>query len=73
MFLVGIVLMGLGSIYIWKPTLFRRGIWLRTSVAIRLLSEQNYVRYMRGLGAVLVVIGLALVLYSLFVDMRLSG
>ena len=73
MFLVGIVLMGLGSIYIWKPTLFRRWIWLRTSLAIHLLSEENYVRYMRGLGAVLVVIELALVHYSLFVDMRLSG
>ena len=70
MFLVGAMLAGLGLLYLWKPTVFRRGIWLKTSVAVRLLSEENYVRYMRGLGAVFVVIGLSLVLWALFVYMR---
>ena len=70
MFLVGAMLVGLGLLYLWKPTVFRRGIWLKTSVAVRLLSEENYVRYMRGLGAVFVVIGLSLVLWALFVYMR---
>jgi len=36
MLLAGILLMGLGLLYIRKPTVFRRGIWLKTSVAIRL-------------------------------------
>jgi len=44
MFLAGVVLIGFGLIYIWRPTIFRRGPWLKTSVAIRLLSEQNYIR-----------------------------
>ena len=70
MFLIGAMLVGLGLLYLWKPTVFRRGIWLKTSVAVRLLSEENYVRYMRGLGAVFVVIGLSLVLWALFVYMR---
>jgi len=70
MFLIGAMLVGLGLLYLWKPTVFRRGIWLKTSVAVRLLSEENYVRYMRGLGAVFVVIGLSLVLWALFVSMR---
>ena len=70
MFLIGVMLMGLGLIYIWKPTLFRRGVWLKTSVAIRLLSEENYIKYMKGLGAVFIAIGLSLVLWSLFGHMR---
>jgi hypothetical protein len=73
MFLVGILLMGLGFIYIWKPTVFRRGVWRKTSVAIRLLSEDGYAKYMKGLGAALVLIGLALALWSLFGDARSVG
>jgi len=66
MLLSGLVLMGIGLIYVWKPTLFRRGVWLKTSVAIRLFSEDGYRKYMRGLGVTFVVIGLALVLWALF-------
>jgi hypothetical protein len=66
MFLIGVMLMGIGFIYMWKPNLFRRGIWLKTSVAIRLLSEENYIKYMKGVGAVCIVIGLALVLWPVF-------
>jgi hypothetical protein len=58
---LGIVLVLFGSLYLWKPTLFRRGIWMGTSIAIRLLSETNYTRYMRGLGVALIVAGLALI------------
>lgn len=73
MFFGGIALIALGSIYIWKPTLFRRSMWLRTSIAIRLLSEPNYIRYMKGLGVLLIVIGLAFVLHSLFGAARPFG
>jgi hypothetical protein len=48
-------------LYLWKPTLYRRGLWMKTSIAIRLLSEANYTRYMRGLGVVFIVAGLALI------------
>jgi hypothetical protein len=58
----GIVFIVIGAIYIWKPTIFRRGLWMKTSVSIRMLSETNYTRYMRGLGFVLVIAGIALIL-----------
>jgi hypothetical protein len=58
----GIVFMVVGAIYLWKPTIFRRGLWMKTSIAIRALSETSYTRYMRGLGIVLVIAGIALVL-----------
>jgi uncharacterized membrane protein HdeD (DUF308 family) len=62
---VGVALILLGLLYVWKPSIFRRGVWLKTSVAVRTLSETNYTRYMRGLGIVLIVVGLALVVMAL--------
>jgi hypothetical protein len=60
----GIVFILFGSIYIWKPTIFRRGIWMKTSIAIRVLSEENYSRYMRGLGLIFVIIGVVLIVFE---------
>ena len=57
----GFVLAAIGIVYLVKPTLFRRGIWLKTSIAVRTLSEQNYVRYMRAMGVLLVIVGLLLI------------
>jgi uncharacterized protein YjeT (DUF2065 family) len=54
---IGIVLIAMGLVYLWKPTIFRRGIWLKSSIAIRTLSETNYQRYMRILGIVLIFAG----------------
>ncbi|MBV9550805.1 MAG: hypothetical protein JO256_14135 [Alphaproteobacteria bacterium] len=62
--LVGIVLIVMGMIYLWKPTIFRRGLWMKTSIAIRAFSEENYTRYMRVLGGILVIAGIALVFLS---------
>jgi hypothetical protein len=61
----GIVLILFGSVYIWKPTIFRRGLWMKTSIAIRVLSEANYTRYMRGLGVIFIVAGIALIVFGL--------
>lgn len=58
----GTMLVLLGLIYIWKPTIFRRGIWMKTNIMIRMLSETNYTRYMRGLGFTCVVVGIVLML-----------
>ena len=55
--IVGIALIAVGLLYLWKPTIFRRGIWLKTSVAIRMFSEENYQRYMRILGVLLIIVG----------------
>jgi hypothetical protein len=61
MMILGVALILGGAIYLWKPTSFRRGIWLKTSIAVRLLSETNYVRYMRGLGILAIVIGIVFI------------
>jgi hypothetical protein len=61
MVVYGIVLILIGAFYVWKPTIFRRGLWMKTSVAIRTLSETNYTRYMRGLGLVFIVAGIILI------------
>jgi hypothetical protein len=61
----GIVFILFGAVYIWKPTIFRRGLWMKTSIAIRVLSETNYTRYMRGLGVIFVVAGIALIVFGL--------
>jgi hypothetical protein len=59
--LLGLVLVVVGAVYLLKPTIFRRGIWLKTSIAIRALSDDNYIRYMRILGVILIVFGLGLI------------
>jgi hypothetical protein len=61
MVIYGIVLILIGAFYVWKPTIFRRGLWMKTSIAIRTLSETNYTRYMRGLGFVFIVAGIILI------------
>jgi hypothetical protein len=60
----GIALCLLGILYLVKPTLFRRWFWMRTSIAIRTLSEKNYLIYMRGLGVVLILIGIGIIVAS---------
>jgi hypothetical protein len=42
--------------------IFRPGIWLKTSIAVRMLSEDDYRRYMRGFGVLLIVVGAVLIL-----------
>jgi hypothetical protein len=64
--LLGIPLIALGLIYVAKPDIFRRWIWLKTSIAIRLLSETGYRRYMRGLGCILIVAGVAMIVWEPF-------
>lgn len=63
---VGIVEILLGLLYRHKPNLFRRGIWMKTSMAIRTLSPEGYVKYMRGLGATLILIGIGCFVYGFF-------
>ncbi|WMT73645.1 hypothetical protein [Bradyrhizobium sp. Ash2021] len=60
----GIALILIGLIYLWKPTMFRRGLWMKTSTAIRMFSEENYTRYMRVLGLIFIAAGIGLVIYG---------
>jgi|KBSMisStaDraftv2_1062788.scaffolds.fasta_scaffold32946_6 hypothetical protein len=61
----GLLLIAFGVLYLRRPTLYRRGLWLKTSLAIRLLSKASYKRYIKALGAVLVVAGICLTAYGL--------
>jgi hypothetical protein len=67
---LGLLLVAFGVLYLRRPTLYRRGLWLKTSVAIRVLSEANYKRYIRALGAILVLAGSCLVIYGVFTLIR---
>jgi uncharacterized protein YjeT (DUF2065 family) len=62
---VGLLFVVIGVVYLAKPTLFRRGIWLKTSIAIRTLSEENYIRYMRIVGVLTILAGLVLIVRAL--------
>lgn len=59
MFGVGLIIVG--AIYLAKPGLFQRWFWKRTAISQRLLSpEQNRV-YMRILGGLFILIGIAMI------------
>lgn len=60
----GLVLIVFGVLYVWRPAMYRRGIWMKTSIAIRTLSEEGYRKYMRGLGVVFIVVGVCLVCWD---------
>ena len=52
-----------GVIYILKPDLFKRWFWTKTSIAQRLLKPNQYLIYMRVLGAVFILIGIILIFF----------
>jgi hypothetical protein len=60
----GLIMIVFGVFYLKNPTLYRRGIWMKTSIAIRTLSENGYKKYMRGLGVVFIAVGGGLVLWD---------
>jgi hypothetical protein len=60
----GLALIALGVVYVLKPDLFRRGIWTRTSVAQRTMSPEGYLKYMRGMGVLWIVVGVALLIWG---------
>jgi uncharacterized protein YjeT (DUF2065 family) len=57
----GIVLILMGAVYVRWPNVFRRWFWMRTSVAIRSMSEDGYRKYMRTLGGVIIAAGIAVI------------
>jgi len=63
---IGVAFVLIGTLYLRKPNLFRRGIWLKTSIAIRTLSPETYGKYMRGLGMLLIICGICAFIYGFF-------
>jgi hypothetical protein len=68
--LVGLLLIALGTAYLRWPNMFRRGIWLKTSVAIRTMSPERYTNYIRGLGVLMIVLGVISIVYSFIAGPR---
>lgn len=62
--LIGVGLIGTGALYLRNPNIYRRGLWLKTSIAIRMLSPEQYKMYIRVLGALLIFAGLASLAYG---------
>jgi hypothetical protein len=64
MTLPAVALIAVGLIYLAKPDVFRRWFWLKTSLAIRHLSEAGYRRYMRVLGCVFILAGIGMIVWE---------
>lgn len=62
---IGLILIAFGIIYNLKPDLYRTGIWTKTSITQRLLKPNQYVNYMRILGLIFAVLGVAVCIYGL--------
>jgi hypothetical protein len=61
----GPFLLGIGPVCLFKLNLLRRGESGKMSIAIRTPSEENYVRYMKAIGVVLIVVDLGLIVRTL--------
>ena len=62
--IVGLVLIAFGVLYLRRPAVYRKGVWMKTSIAIRMLSEDGYRRYIKGLGVVFILIGLGCIAWK---------
>ena len=60
----GIILIAFGIIYLINPFIFRRGFWMKTSIAINTMSPEKYKRYMQILAIVFIVAGLTLLAFE---------
>jgi hypothetical protein len=60
----GFILIAFGILYLIKPNLFQRGIWMKSSVTAKTKTPEEYRKYMRVLAIVLIVIGLILLAYD---------
>ena len=63
---VGLIFAIFGLVYLIKPDLYRRWFWKMTDVMQRKLSPENYIKYMRKWGIVLLVLGLVLLIVGKF-------
>ncbi len=62
MFRIGIILVLFGIIYLIKPNIYKRWIWKKTNILQRNLSPANYLKFMRILGGIFILVGILLLL-----------
>ncbi|MGY3535262.1 uncharacterized protein YjeT (DUF2065 family) [Bradyrhizobium sp. USDA 4452] len=58
--MLGLVLIVTGVFYLLNPMMFRRGIWLKWDIVMRDWSDDNFIKCMRIMGIILIVVGLGL-------------
>ena len=58
----GLILIGFGILYLIKPTIFRTGIWLKTSNFTNSMSPEKFEKYMKILAVIFIVIGLIILI-----------
>ena len=63
---VGLIFAIFGLVYLIKPDLYRRWFWKKADVMQRKLSPENYIKYMRKWGIVLLVLGLVVLIVGKF-------
>lgn len=56
----GVILIVFGVLYVIKPDIFQRWFWKKTAISQRLLTPEQNMIYMRVLGVLLVILGIAL-------------
>lgn len=61
-FFGGLFVLICGIVFLLKPDIFRRWFWKRTDIAQRVLSAEAYIRYMRGMGILSIVLGIVVIL-----------
>jgi hypothetical protein len=60
---VDFFLVGCGILYLVKPNVFRRSIWVKTSLMQRTLTPETYTLVMRILGVLMIVWGMSPLFY----------
>ncbi len=60
--IIGLLLIGVGILFILKPDIFKRGIWTMTSIAQRTMTPENYLKYMKKVGVFYIILGILLIL-----------
>lgn len=58
-----ILFISFGTLYIIKPDVYRGGIYERTAIMPKLLSQKRYTVYMRCLGVAFIILGIGFLFY----------
>jgi hypothetical protein len=59
----GLLMIAFGILYVVKPDIYRRWPWKKTDIAQRLLAPEKYIRLMRFLGVLFIVIGIIIAIF----------
>jgi predicted membrane protein len=60
----GLVFIAFGILYLAKPDIFSKGIWKKTSIAVKTKSPEEYKNYMKLVAIIFIIIGILLLIYD---------